>query len=91
MQELVLKFRLVVSSYVLSTIIWLLLLLVLLEKQPNLKLHVPSILEIVKLLHTFFRFHLKQNHSYHMQAQGQLNVCKEVFLCCLFVLGHMCY
>lgn len=86
-----LKIRRVVSSYVLSTIIWLLLLLVLLEKQPNLKLHVPSMLEIVKLLHTFFRFHLKQNHSYHMQAQGQLNVCKEVFLCYLFVLGHMCY
>lgn len=41
-----LKIRLVVSSYVLSTIIWLFLLLVLLEKQPNLKLHVPSMLEI---------------------------------------------
>lgn len=72
------------------TIIWLLLLLVLLAKLPNLKLHVTLMIEIVKLLQTFFRFHLKQNHSYHIQAQGQLNVCKEVFLCCLLVLGHIC-
>lgn len=39
----------------------------------------------------FFSVSIWNRISYHMQAQGQLNVCKAVFLCYLFVLGHMCY